>query len=123
MITKENYTDVKQRFEERLESMISYLSSDTRCRSVALLEYFGQESPRCGKCDVCIGRNELDLSKYEFDLILDKVKSLLVGKNMDLKSLLVEADGEEEKVLKVVRWLLDHDKIKQDSEMKLVWNN
>ncbi len=123
MITKDNYADVKQRFEERLESMINYISSDTRCRSVALLGYFGQKSPRCGTCDVCISRNELDLSKYEFDLILDKVKGLLTEKSMLLKSLLEEAGGEEEKVLKVIRWLLDHDKIRQDSDMNLVWNN
>lgn len=122
MITKENYTDVKQRFEERLENMISYLSSDSRCRSVALLEYFGQESPRCGTCDVCISRNELDLSKYEFDLILDKIKTVLLEKSMDIKSLLSKAGGEDEKVLKVVRWLLDHDKIIHDSEMQLTWN-
>lgn len=122
LITKENYADAKQRFEARLESMINYLSSDTKCRSVALLEYFGQESPRCGKCDVCISRNELDLSKYEFDIILEKVKGILVEKSMELKSLLEETGGEEDKVIKVVRWLLDHDKIVQDSEMRLVWN-
>ena len=41
-----------------------------------LLDYFGEESDRCGICDVCRERNELDLSKYEFDLILEEIKTV-----------------------------------------------
>ena len=52
---------------------------NTRCRSVILLDYFGEESDRCGICDVCRERNELDLSKYEFDLILEEIKDILAG--------------------------------------------
>jgi len=54
--------------------MIDYADFNTRCRAVTLLDYFGEESDRCGICDVCRERNELDLSKYEFDLILEKRK-------------------------------------------------
>jgi ATP-dependent DNA helicase RecQ len=122
-ITKENHIDVKKRFVERLESMISYISSESKCRSVALLEYFGQESPRCGTCDICQSRNELDMSKYEFDVILDKLKSVLTENSIEIEPLLALLGGDEEKVIKVVRWLLDHDKILQDSDKKLVWNN
>jgi ATP-dependent DNA helicase RecQ len=122
-ITKENHIDVKKRFVERLESMIGYISSESKCRSVALLEYFGQESPRCGTCDICQSRNELDMSKYEFDVILDKLKSVLTENSIEIEPLLALLGGDEEKVIKVVRWLLDHDKILQDSDKKLVWNN
>jgi len=88
-----------------------------------LLEYFGQNSQRCGLCDICLSRNELDMSKYEFDIILDEIKSSLSENDLDLDSLLLKIEGEEAKVLKVVRWLLDHDKILQDSNNMLVWNH
>ncbi len=57
--------------------MIEYADSKNQCRSVILLDYFGEESDRCGICDVCRERNELDLSKYEFDLILEEIKASL----------------------------------------------
>ena len=55
--------------------MIDYAEIDTKCRSVVLLDYFGENADRCGICDVCRQRNELDLSKYEFDLILESILS------------------------------------------------
>ena len=77
-ISKENYDNRKKDYLERVEAVIRYATSQTKCRSQALLEYFGEDdSPRCGKCDVCEERNILDLSKYEFDLIAGQVKKIL----------------------------------------------
>ncbi len=123
LISRENHINIQQRFTERLENMISYVTNDSKCRSSMLLEYFGQKSQRCGLCDICLSRNELDMSKYEFDMILDEIKSSLSENDLDLDSLLLKIEGEEAKVLKVVRWLLDHDKILQDSNNMLVWNH
>lgn len=37
-----------------------------------LLSYFGEkETKRCGKCDVCLERNKLELSEREFDIALE----------------------------------------------------
>ena len=77
LISPENYLHVREKYEIRLNKMIDYAESENRCRSTAILEYFGEESDRCGICDVCRKRNELDLSKYEFDLILEEIKSVL----------------------------------------------
>ncbi len=123
LISRENHINIQQRFTERLENMISYVTNDSKCRSSMLLEYFGQKSQRCGLCDICLSRNELDMSKYEFDMILDEIKSSLSENDLDLASLLLKIEGEEARVLKVVRWLLDHDKILQDSNNMLVWNH
>jgi ATP-dependent DNA helicase RecQ len=103
--------------------MIEYADSDNRCRSVTLLDYFGEESDRCGICDVCRDRNELDLSKYEFDLILEEIKTILADKNPDAEELVKLIGHSEDKVIKVLRWLLDHDKILKDDEMKLFWKS
>ena len=81
MISPDNYLHVKEKYEIRLNKMIEYADSESHCRSVYLLNYFGEESDRCGICDVCRERNELDLSKYEFDLILEDIKSVLGEKS------------------------------------------
>ncbi len=92
MISPDNYLRVKERYEIRLNKMIDYADSDRHCRSVYLLDYFGEESDRCGICDVCRERNELDLSKYEFDIILEEIKSILDDKNPDPEELVKLVD-------------------------------
>ena len=123
MISPDNYLHVKEKYEIRLNKMIEYADSDNHCRSVFLLNYFGEESDRCGKCDVCRERNELDLSKYEFDVILEEVKSILNEKSPDALEITTMIDYPEDKVIKVIRWLLDHNKIIQDTQHKLSWRS
>ncbi len=121
LISTENYLKVKERYEQRLERMIAYADSDTHCRSVFLLNYFGEEADRCGICDVCRKRNELDLSKYEFDMIVSDIKNVLAKSNPDPEELVKMISHPEEKVIKVIRWLLDHNEISQDKFRKLNW--
>jgi ATP-dependent DNA helicase RecQ len=123
MISPDNYIHVKEKYEMRLNRMIEYADSDNHCRSKFLLDYFGEASDRCGICDVCRERNELDLSKYEFDLILDEIKSILGEKSPDAEELVRMIDYSEDKVIKVIRWLLDHDNILKDSDHKLMWRS
>jgi len=121
MISPGNYLQVKEKYVFRVNKMIDYADFNTKCRSVMLLDYFGEESDRCGICDVCRERNELDLSKYEFDLILEEIKELLVGQKYDSKELVSKVSLPEEKVIKVLRWLLDHNKIIMDDRHLLSW--
>jgi ATP-dependent DNA helicase RecQ len=65
MISPDNYLEVREKYIVRLNRMIDYADYNTKCRSVILLDYFGEEADRCGVCYVCHERNELDLSKYE----------------------------------------------------------
>ncbi len=121
MISPDNYLHVKDKHIIRLNRMIDYADFNTRCRSVMLLDYFGEESDRCGICDVCRERNELDLSKYEFDLILDEIKDVLSENKCDAQELVSNIKHPEEKVVKVLRWLLDHKKITMDDKHLLSW--
>jgi ATP-dependent DNA helicase RecQ len=123
MISPDNYLHVKEKYEIRLNRMIEYADSDGHCRSVYLLNYFGEESDRCGICDVCRERNELDLSKYEFDLILEEIKTVLIEKNPDAEELVKLIDYPEDRVIKVIRWLLDHNNMFQDRDHKLSWKS
>jgi ATP-dependent DNA helicase RecQ len=123
MISPDNYLHVKEKYEIRMNKMIEYADSDNHCRSVYLLNYFGEESDRCGICDVCRERNELELSKYEFDLILEEIKNILSEKNPDAEELVKLIDYPEDRIIKVIRWLLDHNKIVQDNDHRLSWKN
>ena len=44
--------DHQRREHQRLDALLAY-GEASRCRRVALLEYFGQESSPCGNCDIC----------------------------------------------------------------------
>jgi len=122
-ISADNYIEVRDKYIFRINKMIDYADSNTRCRSVMLLDYFGEKADRCGICDVCRERNELDLSKYEFDIILDEIKELLTGHKYDARELISKISQPEEKVIKVLRWLLDHKKIIRDDEILLSWRD
>ncbi len=115
-ISRDTYKYRKEASRKRLDAIKHYVSSDTRCRSQMLLEYFGEtDAPRCGKCDVCRQRNKLKLSQYEFDLVLERIKPPLRDKSHTLEQIMDLADiNNEDKVLKVLQWLLDHEKIIKD---------
>ena len=50
----QRYNLLKQRAQERMEAITAYMQDNDNCRSVKLLEYFGQEGSKpCGTCDVC----------------------------------------------------------------------
>lgn len=122
-ISKENYDFRKERYIERINAMIHYASSNNKCRSQLLLSYFGDNNPdRCGQCDVCTRRNELDLSKYEFDLILESIKAKLEYNLIALDELVASSDMDKEKTIKVIQWLLDNNKIIKDKQDLLTWN-
>ena len=115
-ITKENYADRKERYIRRTRHMLTYASSSTKCRSQQLLAYFGEtDSYRCGQCDVCLERNELDMSKYEFDELLAGIKKQLREQPLSLENLIDMFPRKTEKALKVARWLLDNGKIEEQA--------
>jgi ATP-dependent DNA helicase RecQ len=112
-ISAENYLWSKNRFTERMNGMLSYSESGTECRSVQLLAYFGEKNaPRCAQCDVCRRRNELDMTKYEFDSIVDKIKSILSQTPSTVENLVNQTENPE-KTIKVIRWLMDSEIISE----------
>ena len=120
-ITKENYTDRKRDYLARIEAMVHYAASDHKCRSQLLLQYFGEkESVRCGKCDVCMERNELNVSKYEFDTVSEQIKKVLT-ESCFYEELLARIEGKPENVVKIIRWLLENEKIVYRVDNKMEW--
>ena len=120
-ISKENYEDRKRDYMRRIEAVIHYASSGHKCRSQLLLQYFGEsESVRCGKCDVCRERNELNVSKYEFDMLTEQIKRVLLEPCF-YEELLAHIEGKPENVVKIVRWLLENEKIVYRVDNRMEW--
>jgi ATP-dependent DNA helicase RecQ len=77
-IPKAVYEERKVRYEERINSMIQYMTSDTVCRSRMLLRYFGEKNEHnCNQCDVCISRRKKGLNSDEKEEIAQKIYELL----------------------------------------------
>jgi ATP-dependent DNA helicase RecQ len=122
-INRDDYESRKQISKKRIEAMADYVQNFSRCRNIILLEYFGEKDlKRCGRCDVCIGRNKIDLSQQEFDSVIEQIKPILKEQNCSLQELVFQIRNvDQERVIKVVRWLMDIDKITQFGDV-LVWN-
>lgn len=109
---REVYDERKAIFGERLKAVINYATSDNKCRSRLLLEYFGEkDSDDCRRCDVCVAKRaqgkSLQLSSKE-----EAVMRLLAdGKPhaIDELSSLGLTDSERRQLL---RALCDEEKIK-----------
>ncbi len=108
-----DYLERKAQARKRLDVMIEYATSTTHCRSEILLRYFGEENTtRCGECDVCKRLNRVGLSTYEFNQVLDTIKPILQQEALTLEALLERiSDIDEERVLRVMQWLIDQEKV------------
>ena len=122
-ISKENYQERKIIAEQKLKAMIKYASSGLKCRSQMLLEYFGdKKANRCGQCDVCLERNKLEMSEFEFNSVIDQIKPILQKQSLSLEDTVSKIKGvSESMILRALRWLLDNDKIVSEDDNNLRW--
>ncbi|MBI9037288.1 MAG: RecQ family ATP-dependent DNA helicase [Bacteroidales bacterium] len=122
-ISSENYEIRKVEAAKRLDFMIDYAESTNKCRSQLLLSYFDEtDVKRCGKCDVCIERNKVELSEFEFSNIVDFIKPGLIFNPLSIAEIIdINPKIPENKIIKVVQWLEDNNKIIKNSENKYRW--
>ncbi len=89
----------------RLDKMLAYAENHTRCRSVFLLEYFGQTATEnCGKCDIC-QKNEPHVLSSE--VIKERILDLVQKNGLTSRALVSALKIEENLVLNAVRELLE----------------
>jgi ATP-dependent DNA helicase RecQ len=121
-LSKENFSLLKKLAIERMQAVIHYASSTHKCRSQLLLAYFGETNTvRCNQCDVCLDENKNTLNTEEFETINNQIKELLEIHPLSLDTLVNSlTEGNEEKRLKTIRWLLDNKKLKYNKENKLI---
>lgn len=120
-ISKENYDFRKKDFLKRVDSVIHYATCTTTCRSRLLLKYFGEtDAPECGKCDVCRSMQNNGLSSFEFNEISKSIKKLLESP-CTYEALLLKMQGNREKNMEVLKWLIDNRNINLRVDNKLEW--
>jgi ATP-dependent DNA helicase RecQ len=114
--TAENYYNRKIEAETRLKAVIDYVNENTICRNQLLLSYFGDKNPaRCGICDVCILRIKAELDELEFGNIVNAIKKVSTFHPASLSQIIQECNGfREDKVIAVLRFLADSDKVITD---------
>jgi ATP-dependent DNA helicase RecQ len=122
-LSDENYEHLKLAAKERLQHLLDFISNSLQCRSQQLLAYFGEsKSKRCGICDVCTGKNKVELNEIEFENIKNKIKNTLAPEPQHLFQLVSGIDGfGEEDVISVLQWLLDNKKVIRQKDERLMW--
>jgi ATP-dependent DNA helicase RecQ len=123
-ISHDDYNRRKEAYAERVMKVVRYVFSSDRCRSRLLLEYFGQTDAKdCGICDVCSRKTESGLTFYELEQIKNILTEKLRETPLPVEKMIEFINFNEEKVIKGIRWLLDHDYLAyQDDEMIVLKN-
>ena len=123
LLSNQHYGSRKKAALRRMQSVLDYIKSANHCRSQLLLKYFGDtEVQRCGICDVCLDRNKINVSELEFNKILEKIKPSLKAKPHALNELLfIAREFPEDKVINVVMWLVDNEKLDVNEEQLYSW--
>lgn len=120
-LSKENFSLLKKRALIRMEAVIHYAESTHKCRSQILLAYFGETNTyRCNMCDVCLEENKTTLHTDEFENIGIQIIQLLSVHPMPLTMLVNSVtDFNENKILRTIQLMLDHNQLAYDPENKL----
>lgn len=123
LISPQNYADRKRTAQSKLQSILRYVKTTNRCRSSLLLSYFSDTSShRCGICDYCLRRNNLGVTDVEFNSIIQIIKPELLTRAMNIDEIVqLSSPANPDKVLSVVRWLVDNQKIRISENDNYSW--
>lgn len=114
------FEDRKLRLQERIKHCIDYSTSQDRCRSRILLEYFGErKTTNCGICDVCLQRNDKGLHFYIIDDLLRLLEERLKnsGDHEPVLQICNSLTHPHKQTLAAIRYLVEHNcKYRLDGE-------
>ncbi|GAB3645484.1 RecQ family ATP-dependent DNA helicase [Echinicola sediminis] len=91
-----NVNRIKERRENsvsKAKAMVAYIKNKMLCRTLQLLEYFGEEKDQgCGVCDVCLeNRKQKDIPAHLDQVRNRLMKTLIGGELFTYKELLTES--------------------------------
>ncbi|MEO7990969.1 MAG: ATP-dependent DNA helicase RecQ [Chryseolinea sp.] len=110
----------KQLIEDKMNAMISYVTSDHRCRMQMIQDYFNEDTFKtCGICDVCINKRKSE-SGEGFDDVKKEILTVVRKKSITVEQLEDEiAPRDHELFVDAVRELVDDGIVKYDDGWKL----
>jgi ATP-dependent DNA helicase RecQ len=115
----------KQQFESRIQAIINYAEERDRCRSVMLGNYFGDiGSETCGICDNCIAKRKKESIDFSsFQSITTLLEQTAANGAVEIKSLLNQYTVmERERIIEVIQYLMQEDKIIMNEKGNLIFN-
>jgi ATP-dependent DNA helicase RecQ len=121
-IDKKKMAFRKQVEESKSQTMIQYALNTKRCRSIIILEYFGETKVNsCGKCDVCLAQiNSANSKPLQFQ---SKILKTLSGKEFSIEELIQSIAPQNEKaILSDLRLMLDMEEIRYNTNGNLELN-
>lgn len=117
---KEAYDDRKERYITRAKSVLDYAKEQEICRSQILLSYFGEKNAQpCGQCDVCFKTKETQVTDADFDKISKAILDLISKEPLSIRQITSKLSLKENKVLQVVRFMMDNGQLRQSDDLKL----
>ena len=122
-LSKETLQTRKKNEEAKAASVIQYASNQHQCRSHILQNYFSEEdNKRCGKCDVCLEKNKLNINDQEFEAIMLAIQNLISQNPMHVDDIIMAiVEYREDKMVTVLQFLSDNGQIAMNDEQKLYW--
>ena len=101
--------------KEQVNSVLRYITNTTTCRSVQLVNYFGENTAiPCGICSVCKTKNG-KLSNADVQQLASQILALLEESDLNSREISERLTFAETDIIKVIRKLLDVEKIKIDT--------
>ncbi|WP_350286090.1 ATP-dependent DNA helicase RecQ [uncultured Croceitalea sp.] len=103
-----------------LQRMLAYVENIAVCRSVFILNYFGQEQKACGNCDICSNDSKVYRN-------LTQVKGLIVkaldSKPKSARAIVAQLGFDEKDILLALRELSEEETIKVNHTNEYERNN
>ena len=103
----EIYERRKEKFVERMEAIVNYVTNDDICRSKQLLLYFGEkQSHDCMQCDVCIAHNKPAITPKQQKTIAQHIMQILADGKMHSPIELYRINGLREDISQTIQLMV-----------------
>ncbi len=121
-ISPSGYLERKSAFENRIHAIFDYIEGCDKCRSVRLLEYFGEkDSGDCGGCDVCLSGRAIKEGNGFEKRLEDLISGLLSEGEKQIGELIDKCDCTQEQLIEILRDMIDRGEvIKERDTFRLV---
>lgn len=107
--------------KKKLEAIINYVTTDHRCRTLMLLEYFGEVSyDKCGVCDICVAEKRKNHAQNETKYH-QQIRHLVEEEALTIDEIVEQINPKDQEVfLDVIREMVDAGEMKYDEKWRLV---
>lgn len=108
-ISPATYTHRKALMEERFNHLLHYANNGEECRSRIIESYFCDTmSAPCGICDNCLARKRREKAmQVESGDLEEQIHAIIATNPMDIKELARHIKGNEQRIVEVVRRLVE----------------